>query len=124
MQWLAIAIGGSIGAMARFAVNIYTFPMFGTRFPLGTLTVNVLGCFLVGICYVLILEKGIIAADWRNILMTGFLGAFTTFSTFALEAVTLWQSGHASIAVMYILLNFVLSIVAVVAAIELTQLLV
>ncbi len=122
MQWLAIAIGGSIGAMARFAVNIYTFPVYGTRFPLGTLTANTIGCFMMGVCYVIIIEKGLVAPEWRNVLMTGFLGAFTTFSTFALDAVTLWQSGHTSIAVIYVLLSFILSIVAVVTAIQITPL--
>lgn len=120
MQWLAIAIGGAFGAMGRFAVTAYLFPVAAQRFPLGTFTANLLGCFLMGILYVLVIEKGVIDPYWRNWLMTGFLGAFTTFSTFALDAVTLWQNGHGTVALIYVLSSLLCSILAVSLAMYLT----
>ncbi|NIB41166.1 fluoride efflux transporter CrcB [Pseudomaricurvus alkylphenolicus] len=120
MQWLAVAIGGALGAMGRYAITIYTFPLLANRFPLGTLTANVLGSLLIGICYVLIIEKGSLAPEWRNWLMAGFLGALTTFSTFALDAVNLWQNGHAQTAAFYVVVSLVACLLAVAAGIHLT----
>lgn len=120
MHWFAIAIGGALGAMSRFAVTAYVFPLTDNRFPLGTLLVNVVGSALIGIAYVLIIERGLIAPEWRHIAMTGFLGAFTTFSTFALDALTLWQNGHGMLAVSYILASVISSLLAVSVAISLT----
>lgn len=117
MQWLAIAMGGALGAMGRYAITAYTFPVFENRFPLGTLVVNVLGSMLIGVCYVLIIEKSVLAPEWRNFLITGFLGALTTFSTFSLDALNLWQNGHGTTALFYVLLNLVLCIGAVAMAV-------
>jgi fluoride exporter len=121
MQWVAVAIGGAIGAMGRFALTAYLYPVLGNRFPLGTLVANVVGCFLVGICYVLIVERGVLPPEWRLWLIAGFLGALTTFSTFSLDAVLLWQNGHGVTALLYVLSTFVGCLVAVVLAITLTQ---
>lgn len=120
MQWLAVAIGGALGAMGRYAVVAYGFPVLANRFPLGTLTVNVLGSFLLGICYVLIVDKGLLGPQWRLVLMTGFLGAFTTFSAFSLEAVQLWQYGHGLMAISYAILSLVCCTAAVAVALLLT----
>ncbi len=118
MTWLAVAIGGALGAMGRYGVTTYMFPVMANRFPLGTLTVNVLGSLLMGVFYVLIIEKSVLGAEWRNWAMAGFLGAFTTFSTFALDAVTLWQNGHGTLALSYLLLSVVACVIAVALAIE------
>lgn len=120
MQWIAIAIGGAIGAMGRFAVTAYAFPVMANRFPAGTLAANLVGSFLIGVCYILIIEKGSLAPEWRNWLMAGFLGAFTTFSTFALDAVNLWQNGHGATALTYVVISVLGSIAAVVLAMQLT----
>jgi len=120
MSWLAVAIGGALGAMGRYAVTLYTFPILANRFPLATLSVNILGSLLIGICYVLIIEKGVIDPEYRNLLMAGFLGAFTTFSTFALDAVTLWQNGHGQLAAIYVAVSVAACIVAVAAGIHCT----
>ena len=126
MQWLAIALGGALGAMARYAVTIQcaswmsSSVVMNARFPLGTLVVNVLGSALIGVCYVLIIEKGALAAEWRHILMVGFLGAFTTFSTFSLDALNMWQNGHQFLALSYVSITFVASLVAVAIGASLT----
>lgn len=101
MQWLAIAVGGALGAVSRYAVVAWV-PVTATRFPWGTLIVNVFGCFLVGVIYVVTVEKSLLTPEWRLLLMTGFLGAFTTFSAFALEALQLWQYGQPLSAMIYV----------------------
>lgn len=123
MQWLAVAIGGALGAMGRFGVNAALFPLFSERFPLGTLVVNVIGSVLMGVCYVLIIEKGVLPAELRNLLMVGFLGAFTTFSTFSLDTLALWQNGHLALAAAYIASNIVLCLAGTLGAIVVTRLL-
>lgn len=120
MIWLAVAIGGAIGALGRYGVTAYMFPVMANRFPLGTLTANVVGSLLMGICYALIIEKGVISPEWRNLLMTGFLGAFTTFSTFALDAVTLWQNGYGQLALIYVAISVCACVLAVALGIECT----
>ena len=122
MQWLAVAAGGALGALARFGVNALVFPIFGRQLPLGTLIVNVVGSFLMGLLYVFIVEKGLLAAEWRNLLMVGFLGAFTTFSTFSLETLALWQNGHLALSVSYIIASVSLCLLATLAAIWLARL--
>lgn len=123
MQWLAVALGGALGAMGRFAVNAVIFPVFSDRFPLGTLIVNVVGSLLMGVCYVLIIERGVLPPELRNLLMVGFLGAFTTFSTFSLDTLALWQNGHLALAAAYVVLNVVLCLAGTLGAIVLTRLL-
>ncbi|MFT6300784.1 MAG: CrcB protein [Saprospiraceae bacterium] len=122
MQWLAVAFGGALGAMGRFAVNSALMPIFGARFPLGTLIVNVAGSILVGFFYVLIIERGVLPAEWRNFVIVGFLGAFTTFSAFSLDTLTLWQNGQLILAVTYVSLNIVLCLAGTLGAIILTRL--
>lgn len=104
MLWLAVAIGGSLGAIGRYAVSQMFLSMPG-KLPYATLTVNILGSFLMGIFFVLILHKGILPAVWRQVVMVGFLGAFTTFSAFSIEAVELIQVGQWHIAVAYAMLS-------------------
>ncbi len=120
MSWLAVALGGALGAMGRYAVTLYTFPILANRFPLATFSVNVLGSLLIGVCYVLIIEKGALAPELRNWMMAGFLGAFTTFSTFALDAVTLWQNGHGQLATIYVAASVAACIAAVAVGINCT----
>ncbi|MDX2464082.1 MAG: fluoride efflux transporter CrcB [Porticoccus sp.] len=123
MQWLAVALGGALGAVGRFAVNSAVFPIFGGRLPMGTLVVNVLGSILMGFFYVLIIERGVLPAELRNFLMVGFLGAFTTFSTFSLDTLALWQNGHLALAAAYVALNVVLCLAGTLGAIVVTRLL-
>lgn len=121
-SWLAVALGGALGAVGRFGVNGLIYPLSGDHFPLGTLVVNVLGSVLMGICYVLIIDKALLPMEWRNFLMVGFLGAFTTFSTFSLDAMALWQNGHLFLAFSYILASVILCLAGAALAIFLTRL--
>lgn len=108
---VVIALGGALGALGRFWVS-GVLNNAHYRLPFGTLTVNVLGSFLMGVCAVLIMEKAKLSPEFRPLLMTGFMGAFTTFSTFSLESVAMIQEGHVISALIYILLSVILCLVA------------
>lgn len=106
-QLLAIAVAGAIGALMRFWVSSGVYGIFGRDFPYGTLAVNVVGSLVMGVSFVLLVERLGSAPEWRAFLMIGFLGAFTTFSTFSLETVQLLEGGEVGRA----LLNVVVSVV-------------
>ncbi|NQY25608.1 MAG: fluoride efflux transporter CrcB [Piscirickettsiaceae bacterium] len=111
-QLLAIAGGGALGAVLRFGMSSNIYRLLGRDFPYGTLAVNVLGSFLMGIFFILIIERGMLSAEWRAVIMIGFLGAFTTFSTFSIETLTLLESGELSRAALNIFLSVALCLVA------------
>ena len=111
MTLLQVAAGGALGAVLRLGVTLGMARVAGPGFPLGVLTVNVLGSFLIGVLVVLSFHRG---ADHLNpFLVTGVLGGFTTFSTFSLEALTLWERGAAGAAAAYVGLSVILSLAAV-----------
>lgn len=116
---LSVALGGGLGAVLRYlAVQIIETP---SGFPLATLVVNVLGSFLIGVCFVLILEKGLISELWRPALMAGFLGGLTTFSAFSLEAVYLLEDGRWQMALGYVVMSLILCILAAFGGMQLVR---
>ncbi|GHF00949.1 putative fluoride ion transporter CrcB [Aliiroseovarius zhejiangensis] len=116
---LQVALGGAIGASARYlSVNAY-IRAFGTGFPAGTMIVNVLGSFLIGIVVVFLARKEL--THISPLLMTGFLGGFTTFSAYSLEAYTLFERGQMGSAALYAVGTVVLSILALIAGVMLTR---
>ena len=121
---LFIALGGASGAMARYLLAGWAHSLWEGRLPIGTLLVNILGSFSIGIIYVLLVEKQLIHQDWRGVLMVGFLGAFTTFSTFSLETITLLEAGHPGLALGYMLASAILCVLVAGAAMQLTRALV
>lgn len=112
-----VAAGGAIGASARYLVNIGLGRWLGTGFPWATLTVNVVGSFLMGFLVVVLAHKD--ATRLAPFLMTGILGGFTTFSAFSLDAITLWERGQTLLAAAYVAGSFVLSLAAIAAALHL-----
>ena len=106
---LAIAAGGALGALGRFGVQNLMLRLFGAGFPLGTLTVNVVGSLLMGFLAHWFLSRGV-APEWRNLILVGFLGALTTFSTFSLDVAALYERGELGLAAFYVILSVVLSV--------------
>lgn len=104
----AVAIGGALGAVSRYWLMTFVSNVSSHRIPWGTLAVNVLGSFVIGMLYILISERMLMSEQWRAILIVGYLGAFTTFSTFSLDAVILMQQGFFLQAGSYILASVVL----------------
>ena len=121
MQWLAIATGGALGSVLRFAAVAYFTPLLNYRFPLGTFIVNMLGSLLIGVAYVILVEKAVLSAEWRLFFITGVLGGFTTFSAFSLEILQLWQEGHVFNAIAYAGSSVVLGLLMAFAGMALTQ---
>ncbi|MEM0949809.1 MAG: fluoride efflux transporter CrcB [Pseudomonadota bacterium] len=105
---LQVALGGAIGAALRYLVGVAVFRMWSGALPLGVMSVNVAGSFLMGVFVVLAAKKGL--GHLAPFVMIGVLGGFTTFSAFSLEAVTLYERGAVAHAAAYILLSVVLSI--------------
>jgi CrcB protein len=119
---LFIALGGASGAVARYVIANWAHELWEGHVPVGTLLVNLVGSFAIGVVYVLIVEKQIIHQDWRGVLMVGFLGAFTTFSTFSLETIHLLEAGQLFHALGYMLMSVTFCVVAAGSAIYLTRL--
>jgi fluoride exporter len=100
--YLAIAIGGSAGAVSRFWMSNAVYQWLGYNFPYGTLAVNLLGSLLMGFLSVLLLQRLEISEEVRLGVTTGFLGSFTTFSTFALDSLQWINSGAYMKVILYI----------------------
>ena len=120
---LFIALGGAGGAVSRHLLSNWVHGLWEGKLPVGTLLVNALGSFAIGIVYVLIVERQFVHPDWRGVLIVGFLGAFTTFSTFSLETIALLEAGHIAHAAAYMLGSAVLCVLVAGLAIQLTRVL-
>lgn len=108
--WLAVAAGGAVGAVARNGVSRAAMHLLGPNFPWGTLTVNILGSFAMGLFIVWLSHREPASPALRAFLTVGLLGAFTTFSTFSLDVVTLYRDRTLMIAGAYILASVILSV--------------
>ncbi len=110
-----IGIGGFFGAIGRFVIAGFVQKSFDTLFPIGTLSVNVIGSFIIG--FMAMLFENIVQPEYKAMVITGFLGALTTFSTFSLENVNMLQDGDYLKVAINISLNVTLSILATILAI-------
>ena len=108
---LLVAAGGAVGSVARYLMASSIQSSTGWSFPIGTVLVNILGCFLIGALYVLLVARPDPRQDLRALLMVGVMGGFTTFSSFSLETVTMAMNGNYTGAT----LNVVLSVAACLA---------
>ena len=112
MQILAVALGGAIGALARFGISKIPF-LTGHDFPWMTFAANFIGAVIIGMIAGLLLESGRLSSTQTSFLKTGFCGSLTTFSTFSLEALTLLESGKILTGSIYIIVSVILCIAGV-----------
>ena len=117
--FLSVALGGAIGASARFGAGLVLVRAFGSGFPVAVLAVNIVGSFLMGLFVVWSFQRGM--EQWNLFVMTGILGGFTTFSAFSLEAFTLFEKGQVGAAGLYVALSVVLSLLGLFAGVTLAR---
>ena len=118
---LMVATAGAIGALSRYGISTAAGRLFGTGFAYGTLCVNVIGCFLLGLIMQIALTTDIFPQHWRIAITTGFLGALTTFSTFSYETVCYLEEGSWALAGGNIVVNMVLGLIATIGGIMLAR---
>lgn len=111
---IAIACGGAVGAICRYLISALTFKYFQLgQIPVGTLMVNLIGAFLIGVLATLFNQRVPVGDFWRPLLFTGFLGALTTFSSFSIEILQLLERGQLLYAVLYVVVSVVLCVAMV-----------
>lgn len=118
-QLLAIAAAGALGSVLRFVMSQGINQWTGIKFPLGTLCVNVLGCLLIGFLSMLFIERLATLPIWRAAILIGFLGGFTTFSSFSLDTFNLFEQGYLAGALLNVVSSLVLCLLATVIGVYL-----
>ena len=113
IKYLMVALGGAVGAIARFWVGGYVGQRMGTRFPYGTFMINCSGSFVVGLVVTLLAERTHWSANLRYLIPIGFVGAYTTFSTFEFETLRALQDGQVFVAGLNVVLSVVIGFVSV-----------
>jgi CrcB protein len=117
---LAIGFGSFLGGISRYLITLFIQNKFLSTFPYGTLGVNIIGCFLIGIVYGLN-TRGIVNIEWRLFLATGFLGGFTTFSSFSNETISLLRDAQYWQAFSYIAVSVLIGLAATFGGISLIK---
>ncbi|HEV2122141.1 MAG TPA: fluoride efflux transporter CrcB [Chloroflexota bacterium] len=120
-QYVWVFLGGGLGAIARYQLGMWISGRFGTAFPWHTLAINVSGCFAIGVLLALLNQRPEVALAWRLFLVVGFLGGYTTFSTFSFEVIALLRASEWGRASWYVLASNLLGIGACFAGITLAR---
>ncbi|MDR3584227.1 MAG: fluoride efflux transporter CrcB [Desulfosporosinus sp.] len=120
---LVIAIGGALGAMSRYGLGFWISSKWNQGFPLGTFIINITGAFLLGFLNILFIEKLTISPLWRLGIGVGFLGAYTTFSTFSYEVIMLLEGGSLLTAGLYTSLSVIVGFTGVALGVRLARIL-
>ena len=118
---LIVALGGAVGASLRHLVNLATLRALGSNFPWGTLAVNIVGCFIMGVFVEMLVRRLGVSQEIRLFVATGLLGGFTTFSAFSLDVALLWERGAVVLAALYVISSVVFSIAALFAGLALVR---
>ena len=122
MDYLVVGLGGFLGANARYLVANWIGERYGTSFPYGTLVINVSGSFIIGLFLILVTERFLVHPNWRLFFSVGFLGAYTTFSTFSFENLLLLQQGSWLPGLVYMVGSVLLGLVAALSGMALARL--
>jgi len=121
MDYLWVGIGGFLGANARYAMGLLVADRLGSGYPWGTFLVNLTGSVLIGVLLTILLDRAVADPFWRLVLVIGFLGGYTTFSSYTFEAVALARDGEWATAGLYVLGSNVLGLAACGAGIALAR---
>lgn len=112
-KYFYIALGGSLGSLARYWVGSTVASRLGTKFPYGTFVINITACIAIGFSLSFLAKRTELSSAWRFLIPVGFVGAYSTFSTFEWETYSNLQSGAFLVDVLYVVSSFVLGLVAV-----------
>jgi CrcB protein len=121
MRFLWVAFGGALGSLARYTLGAWIFNRMGMRFPYGTFVINVMGCFVIGLALTILDTHAELPSAWRLAIPIGFVGAYTTFSTFEFETYRLARDRPA-IALLYVSSSVILGYLAVYLGIQTSKL--
>jgi fluoride exporter len=113
LKYLMVGIGGCLGSILRFWLGSYIGNKMGTRFPYGTFVINVTGSFLIGLVFALFTVKTQWSPNWRYLIPIGFIGGYTTFSSFEFETLRTMQDGQIGLGLLYVAASVVVGFVAV-----------
>jgi len=111
---LIVGAGSFIGGASRYLISTFVQQKSGSSFPYGTLAVNLVGCFIIGLLFGLA-EKNNLSQEWRYFFITGIIGGFTTFSSFSLETINLFKNGQSLLAVLYISISLIIGLLLTIA---------
>ncbi len=106
---LLVAFGGAVGSVGRWSVGLLANRIWGDAFPWGTMIVNIIGSFVIGVAVEIISRAAVSSAEWRALVVTGVLGGFTTFSSFSLDTIQLIDKGESLAAFYYVFITIVVS---------------
>ena len=121
VEFLWVGIGGFVGANARYVLGQFIGNRLGTSFPYGTFIINISGAFIIGLVLTTLTERTIADPLWRQLLVVGFLGGYTTFSSYTFEAVQLFEGGDWQLATLYLIGSNLLGLLACVAGLVLAR---
>jgi CrcB protein len=113
LKYVVVGIGGCLGSILRFWLGNYVGSKMGTRFPYGTFVINITGSFLIGLVFAFLTERSEWSPYWRYLIPIGFIGGYTTFSSFEFESLRTIQEGQVGIGLLYVTSSVVLGLAAV-----------
>jgi CrcB protein len=112
-KYVVVGMGGFLGAVARFWLGVYIGNRMGSRFPYGTFVINISGSFLIGLVLTVLAERSTLSPNWRYLIPIGFIGAYTTFSTFEFETLRTMQDGQIAMGLLNIFGSVLAGFIAV-----------